>query len=80
MRAVAELVRVLAPGGRVALLASVHRGPVPSRLADAVVRALTGVRIFGRDELARLRANGLVDVRLRLSGLAQFVSGRRPGA
>ena len=76
--AVAEIVRVLAPGGRVALLSSVARGPVPSRLADGVVRPLTGVRIFGRDELTReLRAAGLVDVRLRLNGLAQFVSARR---
>ncbi len=77
LRAVAEIVRVLAPGGRVALLSSVARGPVPSRLADGVVRPLTGVRVFGRDELTReLSAQGLVDVRLRLSGLAQFVSGR----
>ncbi len=69
---------MLAPGGRVALLSSVARGPVPSRLADGVVRPLTGVRIFGRDELTReLRAAGLVDVRLRLNGLAQFVSARR---
>jgi SAM-dependent methyltransferase len=85
LMALAEIVRVLAPGGRVALLSSVARGPVPSRLADGVVRPLTGVRIFGRDELTReLRAHGLADVRLRLSGLAQFVSARRqdskPGA
>lgn len=78
--AVSEIVRVLAPGGRVALLSSVARGPVPARLADGVVRPLTGVRIFGRDELTReLSAQGLVDVRVRLSGLAQFVSARRAG-
>ena len=77
--AVAEIVRVLAPGGRVALLSSVARGPMPSRLADAVVRPLTGVRIFGRDELTReLRAQGLVSVEQRVSGLAQFVSAHRP--
>ena len=79
--AVAEIVRVLAPGGRVALLSSVARGPVPARVADAVVRPLTGVRIFGRDELAReLRASGLVAVRQRVAGLAQFVSARRAGS
>jgi SAM-dependent methyltransferase len=78
LRAVAEIVRVLAPGGRVALLSSVARGPVPAGIADAVVRPLTGVRIFGRDELTReLRAHGLSDVRRRVSGLAQFVSARR---
>jgi SAM-dependent methyltransferase len=82
LRAVAEIARVLAPGGRVALLASVARGPVPARLADGVVRPLTGVRIFGRDELTReLRAHGLVGVEQRVAGFAQFVGARRaPGS
>ena len=79
--AVAEIARVLAPGGRVALLSSVSRGPLPAGVADAVVRPLTGVRIFGRDELAReLRAQGLTAVQRRVSGLAQFVSARAPGS
>ncbi len=79
LRAVEEIARVLAPGGRVALLSSVGRGPVPAAAADAVVRPLTGVRIFGRDELTgALRAHGLVDVRRRIAGFAQFVSARRP--
>jgi SAM-dependent methyltransferase len=78
--AVSEIARVLAPGGRVALLSSVARGPLPAGLSDAVVRPLTGVRIFGRDSLTgALRSHGLVDVRQRVSGLAQFVSARRPG-
>src|ERR1044072_6062194 len=51
MRALAEIVRVLAPGGRVALLSSCSRGPLPAGAADAIVRRLSGVRIFGRDEL-----------------------------
>jgi SAM-dependent methyltransferase len=81
LRAVDEIVRVLAPGGRVALLSSVARGPLPAGVSDAVVRPLTGVRIFGREEFTRaLRDHGLVDVRRRISGLAQFVSARRPGA
>ena len=79
--AVAEIARVLAPGGRVALLSSVARGPLPAGVSDAVVRPLTGVRIFGRDDLTRALADGgLVDVRRRVSGLAQFVSARRPGS
>jgi SAM-dependent methyltransferase len=78
LRAVAEVARVLAPGGRVALLSSVARGPLPAGLSDAVVRPLTGVRIFGREDLTReLRAAGLADVRRRVSGLAQFVSARK---
>ena len=81
LRAVEEIARVLAPGGRVALLTSVARGPLPAGAADALVRPLTGVRIFGRDDLTRaLRAHGLVDVRRRISGLAQFVSALRPPA
>ncbi len=81
LRAVAEIARVLAPGGRVALLSSVARGPVPAGATDALVRRLTGVRIFGRDDLTdALREHGLVDVRRRISGLAQFVSALRPPA
>jgi SAM-dependent methyltransferase len=77
--AIDEIVRVLAPGGRVALLASVNRGLLPAEASNAVVRTLTGVRLFGRDELtAALRARGLTDVAQRVSGLAQFVSARKP--
>jgi ubiquinone/menaquinone biosynthesis C-methylase UbiE len=79
--ALEEIVRVLAPGGRLALLSSCHRGPLPAGAADAVVRRLTGVRIFARDELTEaLRARGILEIEQRVSGLAQFVSGRKPGA
>lgn len=79
MSAVAEIVRVLAPGGRVALMSSCHRGPLPAGATDAVVRGLTGVRIFGRDELTQaLLDRDLTGVEQRLSGLAQFVSGHKP--
>lgn len=79
MRALAEMTRVLAPGGRVALLASCNRGPLPAGAASAIVRGLSGVRIFGRDELTRaLRDDGLVEIEQRVSGLAQFVSARKP--
>jgi SAM-dependent methyltransferase len=79
MRALEEIVRVLAPGGRVALLSSCERGPLRSRATDTIVRGLTGVRIFGRDELTRaLAGEGLVEVEQRVAGLAQFVSARKP--
>lgn len=78
-RAIAEIARVLAPGGRVALLSSVSRGPLPASAANALVRPLTGVRIFSRDDLTRaLRRLDLVDVRRRVAGLAQFVGARKP--
>jgi len=78
LTAVAEIARVVAPGGRIALLSSVARGPLPAGAVDALVRPLTGVRIFGRDELTReLRAQGLTGVRGRVSGLAQFVTAQK---
>lgn len=77
--AVDEIVRVLAPGGRVALMSSCHRGLLPARATDAVVRGLSGVRIFGRDELTQaLLDRDLIGVEQRVSGLAQFVSAHKP--
>jgi len=79
MRALAEIVRVLAPGGRVALLTSCNRGLLPAGAASAIVRRLSGVRVFGRDEITRaLRDGGLIGIGQQVSGLAQFVSGRKP--
>jgi ubiquinone/menaquinone biosynthesis C-methylase UbiE len=79
MRALEEMVRVLAPGGRVALLSSCNRGLLPAGAASTIVRGLSGVRVFGRDELTRaLRDDGLVEIDQQVSGLAQFVSGRKP--
>ncbi len=78
MRALDEIVRVLAPGGRVALLSSCNRGPLPASATNAVVRSLSGVRIFARDELTRaLRDRGLTGIEQRVVGLAQFVSARK---
>jgi len=69
----------LAPGGRVALLSSLNRGPLPAAITRPLVRSLTGVRLFDRNELTRaLTARGLIDVQQRVSGLAQFVAARKP--
>ena len=78
MRALAEIVRVLAPGGRLALMSSCNRGPVPTAAANALVRGLSGVRVFGRDELTQaLELKGMSEVERRVTGLAQFVSARK---
>ncbi|HZL47877.1 MAG TPA: methyltransferase domain-containing protein [Solirubrobacteraceae bacterium] len=78
MQALDEIARVLAPGGRVALLSSCNRGPLPAGTTSAVVRGLSGVRIFARDELTgALRDRGLTSIEQRVTGLAQFVSARK---
>lgn len=78
-RAIREIARVLAPGGRAALMATCSRGPLPTGVENALVRPATGVRVFGREELSEgLRGCGLVDVERTVTGLAQFVSGRMP--
>ena len=79
MRALAEAVRVLAPGGRLALLTSCGRGLLPAGAANAIVHGLSGVRVFGRDEFTRALARaGLVEIEQRVTGLAQFVSAHKP--
>jgi len=73
--------RVLAPAGRVALLSSCNRGPLPAVITSPLVKSLTGVRVLGRDDLTRaLAARGLIDVQQRVSGVAQFVAARKPAA
>jgi SAM-dependent methyltransferase len=79
MQALEEIVRVLAPGGRVALLSSCNRGPLPAGITNAIVRGLSGVRVFAREELtSALRDHGLASIEQRVAGLAQFVSARKP--
>lgn len=79
MQALDEIVRVLAPDGRVALLSSCNRGPLPARATNRAVRSMTGVRIFARDELTdALRDRGLTGIEQQVLGLAQFVTARKP--
>ena len=76
MEAVAEMGRVLVPGGRVAIMTSVRRAVTPSPLKP-LAEGATGMRVFEPDEIvAALEAEGFTDVRRRVSGLVQFVGGR----
>jgi ubiquinone/menaquinone biosynthesis C-methylase UbiE len=72
MRALGEIVRVLAPGGRLALVATCARG-------DRAGYARGGLTYFGRDELPdAMRRHGLVDIDQRVFRRGQFISARKP--
>ncbi len=76
--ALAEIIRVVRPSGRVALMASQAPGRLPAGAIAAVERA-TGLRAFGADDLtARLRSAGFVDVTHERHGLFQYVAGTAP--
>ena len=70
--ALAEMTRVLAPGGRLAVLASCARPGKPRR-------ERAGLTIFARDELpSALAEHGMVDVEQQVIGRGQIVSARKP--
>jgi SAM-dependent methyltransferase len=73
-----EMSRVLAPGGRVAILTSCRTRLAPTRVVDAALGAALGIHMFGADELiAALDERGFADLRQRIQGLVQCVGGRR---
>jgi SAM-dependent methyltransferase len=74
-----EIVRVLAPGGRVALLTSSAVGPSPlPALQRLVVGRLSGMHVFGAGEIVEAHEGlGMQDVRRRGGGFTQFVAARR---
>jgi SAM-dependent methyltransferase len=78
-RALDEMRRVLAPGGRIALFTSSHGRTGALRALETAIAAPAGIRMFDQAELVdALRERGFTDVRQRLSGLTQFVGGRLP--
>ena len=76
LEAIDEMRRVLAPGGRIAIMTSIRR-PVTVRPMKPVVERLSGMRVFESDEITgALAERGFEDIRCRVSGLVQFVGGR----
>ena len=80
LAALDAMARVLAPGGRLAILTSA-RAPLTPAPVGALLGAATGLRVFGREEITRsLEERAFEDVRRRVTGLAQFVGARRAAA
>jgi SAM-dependent methyltransferase len=74
-----EMVRVLVPGGHVALFTTCRTRTAPLRALDAAIGAGSGMRMFERWEITgALAERGMTTVSQRVSGLTQFVGGRRP--
>lgn len=79
-----EMTRVLAPGGRIALMTSVQRQLGPRGPLKPLAERISGMRVFGQDEIVTaLQERRFDQLHQRLSGLVQFVGGRLappPGA
>lgn len=74
--ALADMARVLRPGGRIAIMTSVRR-QITLRPLKPVLQRTSGMRIFEHDEIVdALRGLGFADVHQRITGLVQFVGGR----
>ena len=72
-----EMARVLAPGGRIALMTSVQRQLAPRGPLKPITERMSGMKVFEQDEVVEaLQQRGFDELHQRLSGLVQFVGGR----
>lgn len=74
-----EMVRVLRPGGRIAILTSYAGQPAPIRRALMAGAAAIGLRMFDRDDFVDLFSSaGLVDIEQETQRALQFVAAGKP--
>jgi ubiquinone/menaquinone biosynthesis C-methylase UbiE len=74
-----EMVRVLTPGGRLAILTSYDGQPTPVRRAASAAARAIGLRMFDRHAFVDLFSSaGLVDVEQQTQRFLQFVTARKP--
>ena len=74
-----EMVRVLAPGGRIAVMTTYGRESFLIRKGLEYGAAICGVRVFNRTIVPEsFVAAGLTDVDQKLRGVSQFVTALRP--
>jgi ubiquinone/menaquinone biosynthesis C-methylase UbiE len=74
-----EMLRVVRPGGRLAIMTSRSSPHAWMRPVQARALGVTGLRMFGPDEFTgRLRAAGFTGIEQEFHGVAQYVSATAP--
>lgn len=78
-RVAREMVRVLRPGGRVAILTSYAQDAAPIRHVLTVGARAIGLKMFDRDDFIDLFSSaGLVDIEQQTQRALQFVAAKKP--
>jgi hypothetical protein len=79
LRVARDMVRVLAPAGRIAILTSCESSVAAVRFATTPVADAIGVRVFDKDTFVDLFASaGLVDVQQEIQRALQYVTATKP--
>ncbi|OBF33258.1 hypothetical protein A5724_19500 [Mycobacterium sp. ACS1612] len=74
-----DMVRVLAPGGRLVVSTSCGGQSALSRKAIKLAATVCGVRVFDATTIpAVLKSAGMTDIEQHVRGVSQFITARRP--